>query len=95
MVAYGKCKCGVARAGVFKHTQELLRGYMADATPKERHVTAFGQMNAAGSIGFIVGPMIGGHLAELPGGFYLISMMSASLFVLNFGTAIILISINS
>ena len=58
---------------------------MADATPKERHVTVFGQMNAAGSIGFIVGPVIGGHLAELPGGFYLISMMSASLFVLNFG----------
>ena len=72
-------------AGIFKHTQELLRGYMAEATPKKNHVTIFGQMNAAGSIGFIVGPPIGGHMAELPGGFYIISMLSAGLFILNFG----------
>ena len=61
---------------------------MAEATPKKRHVTIFGQMNAAGSIGFIVGPPIGGHMAELPGGFYIISMLSAGLFVLNFGRLI-------
>ena len=75
-------------SGIFKHTQELLRGYMAEATPKKSRVTIFGQMNAAGSIGFIVGPPIGGHMAELPGGFYIISMLSAGLFFLNFGRLI-------
>ncbi len=39
--------------------------YMADVTPKEKRATAFGILNAAFGVGFVLGPAIGGLLGNI------------------------------
>jgi DHA1 family tetracycline resistance protein-like MFS transporter len=39
--------------------------YMADVTPRERRAAAFGMLNAAFGIGFVVGPAMGGLLGNI------------------------------
>jgi len=39
--------------------------YMADVTPRERRAAAFGMLNAAFGIGFVVGPAVGGLLGNI------------------------------
>jgi DHA1 family tetracycline resistance protein-like MFS transporter len=39
--------------------------YMADVTPRERRAAAFGMLNAAFGIGFILGPAMGGLLGNI------------------------------
>ena len=74
----------VLHTGIFKHTQELLRGYLADVIPAKDHSHVYGNLNAAANIGFIVGPVIGGHLSDLPSGFNIAAFASASIFLINF-----------
>ena len=50
--------------GLFKHSQELTRGYLSHCTPSNLHSSIFGRFNAASSIGFILGPIVGGHLSQ-------------------------------
>lgn len=47
-------------SGVFKHSQTLCRALLADITPPQERSQVFGTFNASSSIGFIVGPMLGG-----------------------------------
>ncbi|XP_032980975.1 major facilitator superfamily domain-containing protein 9 isoform X2 [Rhinolophus ferrumequinum] len=51
---------------------------------KERPLV-IGQFNTASSVGFILGPMVGGCLTELDGGFYLTCFICFSVFMLNAG----------
>lgn len=44
-----------------------------------------GHFNAASSVGFILGPVVGGYLTEHEGGFYMSSFVCAAIFVLNAG----------
>jgi len=39
--------------------------YMADVTPKEKRAAAFGMLNAAFGIGFVLGPAVGGLLGNI------------------------------
>jgi MFS transporter, DHA1 family, tetracycline resistance protein len=39
--------------------------YMADVTPRERRAAAFGMLNAAFGIGFVLGPAVGGFLGNI------------------------------
>jgi DHA1 family tetracycline resistance protein-like MFS transporter len=39
--------------------------YMADVTPRERRAAAFGMLNAAFGLGFVLGPAIGGLLGNI------------------------------
>ena len=39
--------------------------YMADVTPQEKRAAAFGMLNAAFGIGFVVGPAVGGLLGNM------------------------------
>ncbi|XP_068208413.1 major facilitator superfamily domain-containing protein 9-like [Palaemon carinicauda] len=48
-------------AGVFKHSQTLCRALLADVTTPEDRSRVFGVFNATSSMGFIVGPMLGGE----------------------------------
>lgn len=38
-----------------------------------------------GSLGFMIGPTVGGHIAEMQGGFYMVSALGGAMFVLNAG----------
>ena len=71
--------------GLFKHSQGIARSYLADVYPKDQQSTVFGRFNSASSIGFIVGPAIGGHLADLKGGFYVAATLTTAIFMFTSG----------
>ncbi|KAM7078134.1 major facilitator superfamily domain-containing protein 9 isoform 4-T4 [Molossus nigricans] len=71
--------------GIFKHTLSLSRALLSDLVPEKERPVAIGQLNMASSVGFIVGPVVGGYLSELDGGFYLACFICFSVFILNAG----------
>ncbi|KAK4288299.1 hypothetical protein Pmani_038665 [Petrolisthes manimaculis] len=70
-------------AGTFKHSQTICRALLADVTTSEDRSRVFGTFNATSSMGFIVGPMLGGHLSELHNGFALVCNLGAAIFIIN------------
>ncbi|XP_072018838.1 major facilitator superfamily domain-containing protein 9-like [Amphiura filiformis] len=70
--------------GLFKHGMEANKALFAETTPKEDRPRVFGQYNACSSTGFILGPLIGGYLSEVEGGFYTVARITSLLFFLNF-----------
>lgn len=44
-----------------------------------------GHFNAASSVGFILGPVVGGYLTEREGGFYTSSFVCGTIFLVNSG----------
>ncbi|XP_045133495.1 major facilitator superfamily domain-containing protein 9-like [Portunus trituberculatus] len=71
-------------AGVFKHSQTMCRAVLVDITLVQDRSHVFGTFNATSSMGFIVGPMLGGHLSEVPNGFRVVCSLAAALFIINF-----------
>lgn len=71
--------------GAFKHTHTLCRPIVAELVPPAFHTEMYGKISAMSGIGFMVGPAIGGHLAELDGGMFFVFQLTALLFVLNAG----------
>lgn len=69
--------------GVMKHTQTLCKALIADIVPKEKQTEVYGRSTAISSIGFIIGPIVGGHLIELSHGFSYVCTLTAILFVIN------------
>jgi MFS family permease len=72
-------------AGIFKHTLSISRALLSDLVTEKERPLVLGQFNTASSIGFILGPMVGGYLTELEGGFYLTALICFSVFLLNAG----------
>jgi len=70
--------------GLFKHSQELAKAYLADVAPRSQHSHVFGRFNSVSNIGFIIGPIIGGYAVDF-GGFHVVAMLTASIFLLNYG----------
>ncbi|XP_057598755.1 major facilitator superfamily domain-containing protein 9 [Hippopotamus amphibius kiboko] len=71
--------------GIFKHTLSISRALLADVVTEKERPVVLGQFNTASSVGFILGPVVGGYLAELDGGFYLSAFVCSSVFILNAG----------
>lgn len=69
--------------GIFKHSQNISKSYLADITSRSEQSTKMGHFNAASSIGFILGPSVGGHIAEMEGGFYLVALLAGAIFFIN------------
>ncbi|XP_052242788.1 major facilitator superfamily domain-containing protein 9-like isoform X2 [Dreissena polymorpha] len=70
--------------GIFKHSQSIGKAYLVDIVQESERSKVIGNFNAASSLGFIVGPVFGGHIADRPGGFYLVALSAGLLFYLNF-----------
>ena len=51
--------------GIFKQGQLCSKAYITEQVPSEQHSTTLGHFNAFSSLGFIIGPLVGGHLAEI------------------------------
>jgi MFS family permease len=51
---------------------------------KERSAV-LGHFNAASSIGFILGPVVAGHVAEREGGFFYVACVAGTIFLANSG----------
>ncbi|KAL9968797.1 hypothetical protein ACROYT_G020925 [Oculina patagonica] len=70
--------------GIFKHSQSVAKTYLSDVSPSVDHPKVFGNFNAFSSLGFVIGPLIGGHLAMHSNGFRKVTILTGSIFVINF-----------
>lgn len=70
-------------AGFTTSTFATAYAYVTDVTPEEGRAAAFGRIGAVFGLGFIIGPAVGGLLAEI--GPRVPFMLAASLSLLNFG----------
>nr|XP_046219691.1 major facilitator superfamily domain-containing protein 9-like [Oncorhynchus gorbuscha] len=71
--------------GLFKHSLSICRALLSDLVSEEERPLVMGHFNVASSMGFMVGPMVGGYLTEHDGGFYTASFTCAAIFLLNAG----------
>lgn len=71
--------------GIFKHTLSISRALLSDLVSEKERPLVIGQFNTASSVGFILGPVLGGYLTELDDGFYLTCFICFSVFLLNAG----------
>ncbi|KAL7881676.1 hypothetical protein AOLI_G00085240 [Acnodon oligacanthus] len=71
--------------GLFKHSLSICRALLSDLVSETERPLVMGHFNAASSVGFILGPVVGGYLTEHEGGFYLSSLVCAAIFLLNAG----------
>ncbi|KAJ8246550.1 hypothetical protein GJAV_G00252650 [Gymnothorax javanicus] len=71
--------------GLFKHSLSICRALLSDLVTETERPLVMGHFNAASSVGFILGPVVGGYLTEHEGGFYTSSFICASIFLLNAG----------
>ncbi|NXD67266.1 MFSD9 protein, partial [Eolophus roseicapillus] len=71
--------------GIFKHTLSISKALLSDLVSERDRPLVMGRFNAASSVGFILGPVVGGYLTELEDGFYQTSFLCAFIFLLNAG----------
>ncbi|KAJ8351433.1 hypothetical protein SKAU_G00229090 [Synaphobranchus kaupii] len=71
--------------GLFKHSLSICRALLSDLVTETERPLVMGHFNAASSVGFILGPVVGGYLTEHEGGFYTSSFVCGSIFLLNAG----------
>ncbi|KAJ1118306.1 hypothetical protein NDU88_006501 [Pleurodeles waltl] len=76
--------------GIFKHSLSISKALLSDLVSERDRPLVMGKFNSTSGMGFILGPVVGGYLTELEGGFYLASFLCASIFVLNAGLVWIL-----
>ncbi|XP_071502715.1 major facilitator superfamily domain-containing protein 9-like [Diadema antillarum] len=70
--------------GIFKHSVSITKAILTQSTPKEERAKTLGYFNGFSSMGFIVGPLVGGHLAELENGFFIVTVATSSIFAFCF-----------
>ncbi|KAK5860830.1 hypothetical protein PBY51_022286 [Eleginops maclovinus] len=71
--------------GLFKHSLSICRALLSDLVSEAERPLVMGHFNAASSVGFILGPVVGGYLTEHEGGFYTSSFTCAVIFLANAG----------
>ncbi|XP_014029867.1 major facilitator superfamily domain-containing protein 9 [Salmo salar] len=71
--------------GLFKHSLSICRALLSDLVSEVERPLVMGHFNVASSMGFILGPVVGGYLTEHEGGFYTSSFTCAAIFLLNTG----------
>ncbi|KAM9851043.1 major facilitator superfamily domain-containing protein 9 [Aulostomus maculatus] len=71
--------------GLFKHSLSICRALLSDLVSECERPVVMGHFNAASSVGFILGPVVGGYLTEHEGGFYTSSFTCAAIFLVNAG----------
>uniref|UniRef100_A0A1B6DT32 Major facilitator superfamily (MFS) profile domain-containing protein n=1 Tax=Clastoptera arizonana TaxID=38151 RepID=A0A1B6DT32_9HEMI len=69
--------------GISKHTQVMCKALVADIIPPDDQSKSHGKLNAIASLGFVIGPAIGGHIVEMNNGFTLVCLTTCLIFLLN------------
>ena len=70
--------------GIFKHSQSVSKTYLADVSLSVNHPRVLGNFNAFSNLGFVIGPLIGGHLAMHSNGFSKVATLTGTIFMINF-----------
>ncbi|KAJ8948386.1 hypothetical protein NQ314_008426 [Rhamnusium bicolor] len=70
--------------GIMKHTQSICKAVITDLVPHNEQTGIFGRSAAFSSVGFIIGPFIGGHLSEINHGFTYVCGLTVTSFIINF-----------
>nr|XP_056717864.1 major facilitator superfamily domain-containing protein 9 [Euleptes europaea] len=78
--------------GIFKHTHSVSKVLISDLVSERQRLLVIGRFNSASNFGFILGPVVGGYLTELEGGFYLTAFICGSIFILNAGLCWMMLS---
>ncbi|KAM8857307.1 major facilitator superfamily domain-containing protein 9 isoform 1-T1 [Synchiropus picturatus] len=92
--AFGYCLLGLSTTitlfvlsripvGLFKHSLSICRALLSDLVSEAERPLVMGHFNAASSVGFILGPVVGGYLTEHEGGFYTSAFACAAIFLVN------------
>ncbi|XP_018565092.1 major facilitator superfamily domain-containing protein 9-like [Anoplophora glabripennis] len=76
--------------GITNHTQIICKAVISDLIPPGDQTGVYGRSAALSSLGFIVGPFLGGHLSEIKHGFTYVSGVTALAFLVNLGLATLL-----
>nr|XP_023026463.1 major facilitator superfamily domain-containing protein 9-like isoform X1 [Leptinotarsa decemlineata] len=76
--------------GIVKHTQTICKAMITDLIPRKKQSETFGKSASLASLGFIIGPFVGGNLSELKHGFTYVSILTAGIFSINYGIACLL-----
>ncbi|XP_044142698.1 major facilitator superfamily domain-containing protein 9 [Bufo gargarizans] len=71
--------------GIFKHSLSISKAFLSDLVSEKERPHVMGRFNSASSMGFILGPVVGGYLTELQGGFYITSILCTCIFLINAG----------
>ena len=71
--------------GIFKHTHDIAKAFLSDVTAAHEQSKVFGWYNSISLLGFVLGPTISGHLAELPGGAHTVCVITPGIFIINLG----------
>ncbi|CAJ0952208.1 unnamed protein product [Ranitomeya imitator] len=71
--------------GIFKHSLSISKAFLSDLVSEKERPHVMGRFNSASSMGFILGPVVGGYLTELQGGFYITSVLCTCIFIVNAG----------
>lgn len=71
------------KLGLMKHSLTMARACLADITSEEDRAVRLGRYSAAATIGFAIGPTLGGHLMASYG-FKVAACTTSALFLLNF-----------
>lgn len=74
--------------GFIKHTQTICKALIADSLPIEQQAAAYGQSSGYGMLGFVIGPILGGHISEMNNGFFYVCCFTSFLFVINMSECI-------
>ncbi|GJQ81631.1 hypothetical protein Trydic_g8510 [Trypoxylus dichotomus] len=69
--------------GFIKHTQTICKALIADLLPVDKQAAAYGQSSGYGMLGFVIGPVLGGHISEMNNGFFYVCCLTSLLFVGN------------
>ncbi|XP_069685452.1 major facilitator superfamily domain-containing protein 9-like isoform X2 [Periplaneta americana] len=77
--------------GISEHTQVLCGSLLAGVVPSDKQSEVQGHFASFGGLGFIIGPIIGGHLIEYDNGFQHVCSIIAFVSIINFVLVYILI----
>lgn len=73
---------------MFKHSQSISKSLLADLLPTDKQSGVHGHFNSVSSAGFILGPVVSGHVMEMAGGFYTVTCLCGLIFLLNGGESL-------
>ena len=71
--------------GCFKHTQSLCKSIIGDEIPPHEQAGVYGKLGAISGVGFIIGPIIGGHIADYEHGFSYVTIIILISLLINIG----------